>query len=393
MVLPTVLASVALGLAATALVLVIVVARRLGTRDPMLVPPSLRSLLRVQPGQGTAVAEYLKARDDHEVVAFIANPIKPGVAELREQALRACSIRYLPQPIWLYTTPDDAGDGLARQAIEAGADVVVAIGGDGTVRAVAGVAAEKNVPMGIIPMGTGNILARNLDLPLGDTQDLLRTALDGDDTAVDVGWMELTRPDGTVDSKPHIFLVMAGAGLDAEMVHGADDSSKKKLGWIAYFFAAIRHMRAKRITVSVGVDGAEPVTSQMRTVLFANCGKLPGGLQLVPEASLRDGTLDVATIDARGGIVGWTELFGTVVAQGAGLKQPQIPKEWRASRIDHVRGKEVLLNMETPQRVQADGESLGKASSVRGWVDPGVLTVRLPRAKHKPDPQDPNAAD
>src|SRR5690606_6531071 len=122
-----------------------------------------------------------------EVVAFIANPTKEGIAELREQAFRACANRYLPQPMWFHTTEYDPGVSMTREAIEAGADVVVAVGGDGTVRAVAGVAAEKGVPMGILPMGTGNILARNLELPLTDRKAALRGILEGENKVIDVG--------------------------------------------------------------------------------------------------------------------------------------------------------------------------------------------------------------
>ncbi len=137
----------------------------------------------------------------------------------------------------------------------------------------------------------------------------------------------------------HIFLVIAGAGLDAEMVAGADERLKRRLGWIAYFFAALKHLGSRRMTVSVSVDGSDEVTTQMRTVLFANVGKLPGGLMLVPDASAEDGWMDVATLDARAGIVGWTELFGNVVAQGAGVRVPDVLKAYGTSRIDHARGK------------------------------------------------------
>ncbi len=379
MILGIVLGSVALGLAIIALSLAIMLVRRSGSRDPMMVPKFLRKALYIKPVEDELYDDYATPRDGtNEVVAFIVNPTKEGAVALREKALRACSIRYMPQPMWLYTTADDAGAGIAQKAIDKGADVLVAVGGDGTVREVAAVAAEAKVPMGIIPMGTGNILARNLEMPLSDASALLRAVLEGEDKRIDVGWLELDKAKKNKRPSKHIFLVIAGAGLDAEMVAAADDGAKRHLGWVAYIFALVRHMGAKRMEAKVTVDQEEPVDSLMRTVLFANCGKLPGGLQLVPDASFDDGKLDVATIDARGGVVGWTELFGTVVAQGAGIKQPDIPKSWRASRIDHVRGTSIELRMATPQKVQADGDPLGKASVVRGWVDPGALTVRLP---------------
>ncbi|HWS58094.1 MAG TPA: diacylglycerol kinase family protein, partial [Actinotalea sp.] len=108
------------------------------------------------------------ATTERPLVAFVANPTKPGVAELRDAAVRACAERYLPEPMWLETTEQDSGVGQTRRAVADGARVVVAVGGDGTVRAVAEGLIGTSASMGLIPQGTGNLLARNLDLPLGD---------------------------------------------------------------------------------------------------------------------------------------------------------------------------------------------------------------------------------
>ena len=210
---------------------------------------------------------------------------------------------------------------------------------------------------------------------MGDTAKLLRIALDGDNAAIDVGWLDLDRGPRAQDER-HVFLVIAGAGLDAEMVAGADERLKRRLGWIAYFFAALKHLSSRRMTASVSVDGSDKVTTQMRTVLFANVGKLPGGLMLVPDASAEDGWMDVATLDARAGIVGWTELFGSVVAQGAGLRVPDVLKAYGTSRIDHARGKSIVVTMDHMYKVQADGEGLGLARGVTATVDHGALMVR-----------------
>lgn len=310
-------------------------------------------------------------------IAFIANPTKAGVAEVREHAMRACATRYLPQPMWLYTTPDDAGGEAAKNAIAAGADLVVAIGGDGTVRAVASTLAGTGVPLGIIPIGTGNIFARNMDLPLGDIPGLVRTAMDGQDSPTDVGRVVLDRgPKGPPDE--HIFLVMAGVGFDAEMVAAADERLKRRLGWIAYFFAAIKHLGSRRMRATVSVDDSAEVAGQMRSVLFVNVGRMPGGLILAPDASAHDGLLDAVTLDARAGIVGWTGLFGNVIAQGAGLRQPTVLKVYGASRIDHARGATMRVSLDHLYKVQADGENLGLARAITATVDAGVLVVRRP---------------
>jgi diacylglycerol kinase family enzyme len=374
----TITAAIALAIAVAAMSLAATITKRVGIRDPIAVPPFWRRVLRIRPMPTTAEAfSHFEGRDQR--VAFIANPTKAGIAEVREQALRACSIRYLPQPMWLYTSEDDPGTGQTREALEAGADVVVAVGGDGTVRAVAEALAGTGVPLGILPIGTGNLFARNLDLPLGDVPGLLRTVLEGAEARIDVGWLDIERGD-VKPGEPtrHLFLVMAGAGFDAEMVAGADDRLKRRVGWFAYFLAAVKHLGERRMTASVSVNGSEPITAQMRTVLLANVGSLPGGFTLIPDASVTDGRLDIATLDARAGIVGWTELFGSVVAQGAGLKQPEILKAYRASRIDHTRGEVVAIRMDQPQKVQVDGEALGRATAISAKVDAGALVVRVP---------------
>jgi diacylglycerol kinase (ATP) len=361
-------------LASTTVWMVASTIRQLGKREPSAVPPMLRRALLIREIPAETLAAFAKERPGSERIAFIANPTKAGVAEVREAAYRACSMRYLPEPVWLYTTPHESGTVLAREAIEAGADVLVAVGGDGTVRAVAEAAIEKGVPLGIIPTGTGNLLARNLDIPANDFSAAIRTAIDGMDSKVDVGWISVGNEEG--EEQDHLFLVFAGIGIDADMVAGADDKLKSTLGWGAYFFAALPFMGAKRMRASVSVDGSEPVIGQMRSVVAANCGRLPGGMTLMPDARINDGALDFATIDTRAGIAGWAELFSEVWIQGAGLTAPNLPKAWRAGRIDHARGTSVDIRVEAPQRVQADGESLGRASHVRARIDPGVLTVR-----------------
>ncbi|WP_061963135.1 diacylglycerol/lipid kinase family protein [Demequina aurantiaca] len=374
-----VLSSVALFVGILALVIGVTTTRHIGHRDPIAVPNIWRKLLRIKSRRGHELGHVGPASGRRERIAFIANPTKDGISELRELSMRACSIRYMPEPLWYFTTAEDPGEGQTREAIESGADVVVAVGGDGTVRSVAAAVAGTDIAMGILPMGTGNLFARNLELPLGDSPALLRAILEGEEAAIDVVWLDVERAHrGHTNRDKHICLVIAGAGFDAEMVAGADDRMKRKLGWFAYFLAAVRHVGEKRMEASVSIDGSPAITSHMRTVLVANVGSLPGGIRLIPDASVTDGTLDVATLDARAGVVGWTDLFGTVMAQGAGLKQPDAMRAWRTSRIDHVRGKSVEIQMKHPQKIQVDGESLGRATGIHAEVARGALRMRVP---------------
>lgn len=375
-----VLGMVGLGVALLALVIVVSVTRHIGHRDPLNVPRFWHRALFIKPAPQAHVEEAPEVFTRNQRLAFIANPTKNGVGQLREQAMRACAIRYLPEPMWFTTTEEDPGIGQARKAIEMGADVVVACGGDGTVRAVATGLAGTGASLAIVPMGTGNIFARNVGLPLNDPPAALRIAIEGDDTAVDVGWLDVSRAsDPEPSPESHLFLVIAGGGLDAEMVAGANDRLKARVGWLAYFFAAVAHLGTKRIAARITADEDEPVESHMRTVMMGNVGRLPGGLQLIPDASAVDGVLDVATLDARGGLVGWTELFGTVVAQNAGIRDPWWARAIKASRVDHRQVKRVQVDFHSPQKVQVDGEVVGRATSIVARVDPGALLVRAAR--------------
>lgn len=304
--------------------------------------------------------------------AFIINPIKvtdaPGLRELARTEARG---RGLPEPLWYETTAEDPGSGQARRAIEAGASVVVAAGGDGTVRAVAGALAGGTVPMGLIPMGTGNLLARNLDLPLGDVRSLVRVALEGRTHAVDVGYLSAEGPG--LENGSHVFLVMAGLGFDAAMVAGADHELKRKVGWFAYFIAGVKHMHGRRLRIRMRIDGALPQQRRLRSLLFANCGRLPGGIVLLPDAEIDDGWLDVAGIDTKGGVFGWASLFGKVILQGLGVRRglPASP-----GTIEFWRGHEVEVRMDVPEPVQVDGDLVGDATRVNVTVRPESLLLR-----------------
>ncbi|QZN85460.1 diacylglycerol kinase family protein [Cellulomonas sp. C5510] len=348
---------------------------------------------RPAPAPGTPTGGRDEPDRQPPLVAFVANPSKPGVPDLRATVRRACAEQYLPEPLWLETTPEDPGIGQARDAVARGADVVVALGGDGTVRAVAEALVGTGVPMGLVPVGTGNLLARNLDIPLGDPLAALQIALDGTDRTIDVGWLRVIRYESLVDDdiaeaadelpadtdvpRDHIFLVIAGLGFDAAMVADADDELKARVGWIAYFVAGIKHLHGRRLRTVLRLDDAPPANARVRSLLIGNCGRLPGGITLLPDAELDDGWLDIAAIDTRGGVAGWAQLFGEVVLQGVGVRN-QLPA--KIGRIDHTRAREVHLTVAGGEYVQVDGDVLGHVTELSARVDPAALVVRVARA-------------
>ncbi|WP_278235601.1 diacylglycerol kinase family protein [Isoptericola sp. AK164] len=316
-------------------------------------------------------------RPQRPQLAVVVNPSKESTQQAMETVRRVAGEAALPAPRFYETTVDDPGIGQARAAVRDGADIVVAAGGDGTVRAVAEGMLGSEVPMGIIPAGTGNLLARNLDLPLTDPKDALAVVLGGIDRSIDVGRVRVTErpPDEEPDDTDHLFLVIAGLGFDAAMVADADDQLKAKMGWVAYFLAGARHLHGRRMATRITVDDEEPVEARLRSIMVGNCGRLPGGINLLPDAALDDGVLDVAAIDTRGGLAGWAQLFGEVVAQGMGVQNDMRAK---IGRIDHVKARRATIRVEDGEQAQVDGEVLGKAVQIQTWVEPGALVVRAP---------------
>jgi diacylglycerol kinase family enzyme len=364
----SILIGIVAAVAATALVLAVVVLRR------------QRHLIRVaEDGVHLTTPTHdlvLEVQKRGDLVAFVANPTKPDVADLHDAVRAACADRDLPEPLWFETTATDPGVGQTREAVRRGANVVVALGGDGTVRAVAEALVGTGIPMGLVPMGTGNLLARNLDLPLSDPKTAIRIALTGRDRTIDVGWLALDGPDQPPETArdEHLFLVIAGLGFDAAMVADTDAALKARVGWMAYFLAGVRHLHGTRSKVHIRIDDRPPVTTRLRSLLVGNCGRLPGGITLLPDALLDDGWLDIAAIDTRGGVVGWAQLLGEVVLQGYGVRT-DLPA--KIGRIDHARARAIQLLVPAGEHVQVDGEVLGRATEVNVRVDPGALVVRV----------------
>lgn len=139
-------------------------------------------------------------------------------------------------PVFIETTRDDPGGGQAARAVRDGATLVVVCGGDGTVRTVADALAGSGVPLAVVPCGTGNLLARNLGLPLSPAE-ALEAALRGTSHRLDLGHIE---GDGLPATH---FAAMSGAGLDAAMIEHTDDRAKSAVGWPAYLLAGVSTLR------------------------------------------------------------------------------------------------------------------------------------------------------
>ena len=289
--------------------------------------------------------------------AFVVNPTKITSPGLRQRAETFMSRVGWEPPLWLETTEEDPGVGMCKQAVDEGCTVVFVCGGDGTVMAGATALAGSDVPMAIVPLGTGNLLARNLGLPLDNEGAALRIGVHGATRRVDVGAVEGKR-----------FVVMAGLGFDAAIMRDAPEKLKKTVGWPAYVVSGVKHMRGRRISVTITIDDGEPIERHVRTVLVGNVGRLQGGLLLLPNARPDDGVLDIAVLAPRNAM-DWARLTRRVV------RRKDVPDR----RMERFRGKHIVIEASRPQPRQLDGDLIEDAQTMDIQIEAGALAVRVPR--------------
>ena len=313
--------------------------------------------------------------------ALVYNPTKVDADQLRALVADHASAAGWGEPLFYETSVDDLGDGVTREALDAGASVVLVAGGDGTVRAVSQAMANSHVPLTIVPSGTGNLLARNLDLPLTDPDAMVAAAFDGEVHAIDVGYARLTRADG--DHEEHAFVVMGGIGLDAAMIANTSGDLKKKVGWVAYVDGAARSLvKAKPFPIMYQVLGHRMHRAHVQSVLFANCGSLPAGLELIPEASVADGDLDVVIFQPKNPI-GWLAVWRRVAWDNSVLRKFRAGRRilrlrTKDNSVRYAKGTGVELAAAAAQPIQLDGDEFGEATAVSARVDAGALRLAVP---------------
>ena len=315
---------------------------------------------------------------------MIHHPAAARLARVRELVARLETARGYEPTVWIPTTDAGPADALIQRAVDSACDLVIAAGGDGTVRAVGAALASRRLPFGIVPLGTGNLLARNLELPLTNLEQAVEIAFTGDDRQVDLGMVEIVRADG--DSEEHAFLVMAGLGLDAKMIKNTNTKLKKAVGWLAYIDGITRSLPELRpVRIRYRLNGAPERAMSVHTIIVGNCGMLPGGLLLMPEAKPDDGILDIAALRPRGPF-GWAKVWRKVAWENGVLRKSALGRKIIDLSADvrdvtYLTGTDLKMTVEgDPEEFQLDGDEFGEARSVHAWVDPGALTVKVPAA-------------
>ena len=313
--------------------------------------------------------------------ALVLNPVKVDVERLRTSLLARSKQHGWAPPRIYETSIEDPGTGATRTALQAGAAAVLVAGGDGTVRAVSEAMAGSDVPFAVLPGGTGNLFARNLLLPLSQPETMMDAVFTGFTHPIDIGWARLTRPDGTQEE--HGFVVLAGMGLDAAMIANTSADLKRSVGWVAYLDGAARSLPgAKPFRIVFQVDDGRLHSAKVQSMLFANCGALPAGIALMPDASLDDGRMDIAVIQPSGPL-GWLGLWRKIWWDNSVLRRTRagrrvLQRRGRDASIRYLAGHTAEAAMVAPTSIELDGDEFGTAVRMNCRVQQGALRIVLP---------------
>jgi diacylglycerol kinase family enzyme len=220
--------------------------------------------------------------------------------------------------------------------------------------------ARSGIPVAVLPAGTGNLLARNLGIPL-DLDAALATLLDGterriDSVQVDGDELEMDR-----------FVVMAGLGLDAAIIADAPDQLKKHVGWAAYVVSTLKNLNHPFVRVEIIIDGQPPLIRRARTVVIGNVGTLEANIPLLPDAVPDDGLINAVVLAPRR-LAHWPRLALSLV-----LKSVQ-----EGRHIERYTGKRIQVTAAQVVRRELDGDTIKDGRTLSAAVDPEALIVRVP---------------
>jgi diacylglycerol kinase (ATP) len=252
---------------------------------------------------------------------------------------------------------------LARQAAGSGAELLVAVGGDGTVNEVANGIAGLGSELAVIPLGTGWDFVRTYGIPR-KLEAAVEVALRGRAREIDLGLARYRAWDGT--ERESLFANIASAGMSGAIAKRANETSKALGGKASYLWATLAvFSRWRNDEVCVRVDGEEHA-GRMHDVIVANGRYLGGGMMICPEAQPDDGLFDVL-------------LIGDLTKRDLMLT---LPKTYRGTHLPHpkamlLRGASVEVEAPEPLPIELDGEQPG-TTPVRFEIVPRTLRLRTP---------------
>jgi YegS/Rv2252/BmrU family lipid kinase len=287
------------------------------------------------------------------VIAHAGKTLGGGLPELR-RVLEAAGVA---DPFWCEVPKSRKAPAQVRRALDDGAELIVAWGGDGMVQRCVDVLAGSEIPLAIIPAGTANLFATNLGIP-SDIEGAVAVGLHGARRRVDLGRFNGER-----------FAVMAGAGFDAAMIRDAADGSlKERLGRVAYVWTGSKNLRSKPFRANIEVDGANWYKGKASCILFGNVGKLVGGVEAFEDARPDDGRLELGIVTAEG-LLEW----GRMIARAAVGPVDKSP----LAQTTKARSVKVKLNRKV--LYELDGGDRTKVKTFKVKVEPGAVTVCVPK--------------
>jgi diacylglycerol kinase (ATP) len=286
------------------------------------------------------------------VVAHVGKTVGGGLGELRAELER----NGIDRPLWFEVPKSRKAPKRVRQALEEGAELIFAWGGDGTVQRCLDVMAGTEATLAVVPAGTANLFASNLGIPQ-DIGEAVRIGLSGRERKLDVGKMQGER-----------FGVMAGAGLDARMIRDADGTLKDRLGRIAYVWTAVKNARASTFGAKIRVDGTQWYEGEASLVLAGNLSEVFAGVEAFEGSEPDDGQLELGIVRADG-LVEWARTAARVAA-GKASDSPFVQQT-------RARSVEVKLDRKVPYEL--DGGERDPVKRFELEVEPAAITVRVPK--------------
>jgi len=246
-----------------------------------------------------------------------------------------------------------------QRALDDGAELVFAWGGDGMVQRCVGVLAGSGARLAIIPAGTANLFASHLGIPQ-DIEEAVGVGLRGDRHEFDVGRFNGER-----------FAVMAGAGFDAAMIRDSGDGGlKERIGRAAYVWSGSENLRSKPFRATIEVDGAEWYKGEATCILLGNVGKLVGGVEVFEDARPDDGKLEVGVVTADG-VLDWSRMMGRAVAGSLG----------DSPFTQTTKARDVKVKLSRKVLYELDGGDRTKVKSFKVKVEPRAISVCVPPQK------------
>lgn len=282
------------------------------------------------------------------VIAHAGKSLGGGLDELR----KVLASRGVDRPLWYEVEKSKGAPKMIGKALEDGADLLFIWGGDGMLQRCIDASAGSGVTIAILPAGTANLLAKNLNIPL-DIEAAVDLGLHGTRRELDVGVINDER-----------FAVMAGTGLDALMIRDMGSGLKDRVGKAGYIWTGAKHLGDGRVRTKVKVDGDTWFDGKATCVLLANVGTVLGGLTLFKDARPDDGKLEIGVVTAKGPLE-WGRALGRAL-----VSDPE-----RSPFVQVTSGVSFDIRLDEKRPYELDGGDRKPKKRLRASVEEAAVTL------------------